>query len=197
MPTAVELAAHNAKLPPPLPEPAAEDFESACSDELSTPPTAPGTPRNASLAAPGKVPNFAARASVAADLATKEATKPTRAAKAHEAPEAEAAPSMGIFIATIIGYITMIGWGLIREGFRAVFVADPDLQPTEGFAKLATGATDFFSRRVYRRIRDCWNRPINTRAGRVIGVMERKSDPGNRKFELTGNTIPCVNLASY
>jgi serine palmitoyltransferase len=99
-------------------------------------------------------------------------------------------------VLTILSYALMIFWGYIRDAFRCS-VPDADLAVANGSAPGLRGQDDFFSRRMYRRVRDCWNRPINTRAGRVIGVMERVSDHGNRQFKFTGNTIPCINLASY
>ena len=107
-----------------------------------------------------------------------------------------AEPQRATMLFTILSYAMMMLWGYIREAFRCIF-PDPKLAGRAGYAPLLRGSDDFFSRRMYRRVRDCWNRPLNTRAGRVIGVMERKSDPGNRKFELTGRTIPCINFASY
>jgi serine palmitoyltransferase len=99
-------------------------------------------------------------------------------------------------IIVILNYALMMMWGYIREGFRYLF-PDPDLAVSKGYAPLLRGSDDFFSRRMYRRVRDCWNRPINTRAGRVIGVMERVSDSSNKTFTFTGKTIPAINLASY
>ena len=112
-------------------------------------------------------------------------------------PEPTAAPSTLVFVLTVWSYFIAISWGYARDLFRRFICADAARQPAPGFAPLASGVSDFFSRRVYRRVCDCFCRPVNTRAGRVIGVMERKSDPGNKHFELTGRTIPCVNLASY
>lgn len=99
---------------------------------------------------------------------------------------------------TIVSYAILMMWGYIREAFRLV-VKDQDTTNTAppGYARIYRGSDDFFSRRIIRRVRDCLNRPINTRAGRIIGVMERRSDEGNKNFEFTGRTIPCINLASY
>jgi serine palmitoyltransferase len=123
--------------------------------------------------------------------------KPDAKAKPQKKRHATAAPTPLIFALTTWAFILAAGWGFVRDLFRRYVWADPELQPKDGYARLATGMTDFFSRRMYRRLRDCFNVPINTRAGRVIGVMERTADAGNKHFEFTGNTIPCVNLASY
>ena len=57
---------------------------------------------------------------------------------------------------------------------------------------------DFFSRRMYRRISDCWNRPIaGPPLAGTVAVMLRSSCDGNATFEPTGDIVKCVNLGSY
>jgi serine palmitoyltransferase len=167
-----------------------ESFHSTCSMEKSTPPTAPGTPRAAfdldSPASPVELgkPNF--------PLTEKASAAPAPQTKRHFT----AAPTRLLAFITIVNYAVVLVWAYIRESCRWI-VPDPELQPPEGYAKLTSGESDFFSRRFYRRIRDCWNRPINTRASRVIGVMERESKDYNKTFQYTGKTIPAINFASY
>lgn len=84
----------------------------------------------------------------------------------------------------------------VRERYRKLF-PKPDPCRREGYAPLVKDFDDFWNRRFYRRIRDCWNRPIDSRPSRVIGVMERVSHDRNATFEFTGNILPCVNLSSY
>jgi len=122
------------------------------------------------------------------------ATKRAKTRKKYDANEGTVGRITMIFV--MLNYTLMMLWGYIREGFRWFF-PDRELKAPDGYAPLLRGSDDFFSRRMYRRVRDCWNRPINTRAGRVIGVMERTSDSGNKKFAMTGATIPCINLSSY
>jgi serine palmitoyltransferase len=55
----------------------------------------------------------------------------------------------------------------------------------------------FFTRRMYHRLQDCWNRPIASGPGAHIDVMERVSSDGNYTLQTTGNTIRCLNLGSY
>eukprot|EP01062_Namystynia_karyoxenos_P020609 TRINITY_DN17800_c0_g1_i1.p1 TRINITY_DN17800_c0_g1~~TRINITY_DN17800_c0_g1_i1.p1 ORF type:complete len:574 (+),score=154.97 TRINITY_DN17800_c0_g1_i1:105-1724(+) len=97
---------------------------------------------------------------------------------------------------TYLGYGVLIFMGYVRELFRQFFPQRKRAVP-EGYAPLTRDFGDFFTRRLYTRIRDCWNRPINTRPGARIGVMERKSDDYNVTFQFTNRTIPCINLASY
>jgi len=50
------------------------------------------------------------------------------------------------------------------------------LTPKEqGYAPLFSDFDSFYTRRLYQRIRDCWNRPITGVPGRHITVLERES----------------------
>lgn len=60
-----------------------------------------------------------------------------------------------------------------------------------------TGYDSFFTRRLYRRIRDCWNRPTTGVAGKYIHVKVRQSSDYNASFENTGEIRKCYNLSSY
>lgn len=77
----------------------------------------------------------------------------------------------------------------------------------------------FYTRNLYRRIRDCWNRPITGVPGGFFDILERMSDDGNwtfrfvvvlchwsvhwklsitvRCFRLTNCKLHCLNLGSY
>eukprot|EP01061_Rhynchopus_euleeides_P011666 TRINITY_DN21236_c1_g3_i1.p2 TRINITY_DN21236_c1_g3~~TRINITY_DN21236_c1_g3_i1.p2 ORF type:complete len:490 (+),score=228.84 TRINITY_DN21236_c1_g3_i1:252-1721(+) len=101
-----------------------------------------------------------------------------------------------ISFTTYLGYGVLMLMGYVREFFRQFFPAKSRFTPP-GYAPLLRDFDDFYTRRLYYRIRDCWNRPINTRPGSRFGVMERHSDDYNLTFKMTGKTIPCINLASY
>ena len=40
----------------------------------------------------------------------------------------------------------------------------------------------FYTRNLYRRVRDCWNRPICSVPGAEVDVMERRSDDNGWSF---------------
>ncbi len=56
---------------------------------------------------------------------------------------------------------------------------------------------NFFTRRMYHRVQDCWNRPIASSPGSQIDVVERESHDGNMTLVPTGKLRRCVNLGSY
>lgn len=97
---------------------------------------------------------------------------------------------------TYLSYAIIMLFGYTREFFR-LFFPKAGRAVSPGYAPLVRDYDDFFQRRLYRRIRDCWNRPIDSRPSRVIGVLERISKDYNATFEFTGRTIPCTNLGSY
>ncbi|KAI9315568.1 pyridoxal phosphate-dependent transferase [Dichotomocladium elegans] len=71
------------------------------------------------------------------------------------------------------------------------------LRTTDGYAPLVSDFDSFYSRRLYMRIRDCWNRPVTGVAGRTIKLLDRVSHDFNKTFSLTGTTTDAINLASY
>lgn len=69
---------------------------------------------------------------------------------------------------------------------------------TKGHGQLLKSWESFFTRRMYHRIQDCWNRPIcSAPSARSIEVMERDSQNYNCTLQTTGRTTACLNLGSY
>lgn len=42
---------------------------------------------------------------------------------------------------------------------------------------------NFYTRRLYHRIQDCWNRPVGSSPGAHITVMERDTKDGNKTLK--------------
>lgn len=55
----------------------------------------------------------------------------------------------------------------------------------------------FYTRNLYTRIRDCFNRPICSVPGAIIKIIERVSDDCNWTFKRSGRLIEALNLGSY
>ena len=72
---------------------------------------------------------------------------------------------------------------------------DKSLKP--GYGVLFKSWESFFTRRLFHRVQDCWNRPIASSPGAHIQVMERVTRDGNKSFQTTGNLIPAMNVGSY
>lgn len=123
--------------------------------------------------------------------------RPRRPAEdGHE--ELEEAP-LPVLITTYLGYLILILFGHIRDFFGKIFrkAKYAHLKEADGYAPLTSDFESFYTRRLYTRIRDCWNRPITGVPGRTLHLLERKSDDYNNSFRLLGTTREVLNLSSY
>mmetsp|Transcript_23069 Transcript_23069/g.56902 ORF Transcript_23069/g.56902 Transcript_23069/m.56902 type:complete len:601 (-) Transcript_23069:120-1922(-) len=95
---------------------------------------------------------------------------------------------------TYLGYAVLILCGHIRDLFANIFghgrylrrktpYSSDNLQV---FAPLLKSWENFYTRRLYHRIQDCFNRPIASSPGASIQVLERVSDNGTKTLELLG-----------
>jgi len=101
-----------------------------------------------------------------------------------------------------LGWILMMAIGHIRDFLDSVgdVVLRRRAEALEGGAgAIVADAQDFYSRRLYMRIVDIFNRPISSAPGSWIDVMERErtGDPCRTHPTCTGRTIRCLNLGSY
>ncbi|KAL0601923.1 Serine palmitoyltransferase 2 [Plecturocebus cupreus] len=66
------------------------------------------------------------------------------------------------------------------------------------FVSLYQDFENFYTRNLYMRIRDNWNRPICSVPGARVDIMERQSHDYNWSFKYTGNIIKgVINMGSY
>lgn len=108
-------------------------------------------------------------------------------------------PSIGSFTAftCYFSFGLLILLGKIRDALTACFRCGRKKKVDDGYAPLLADWENFYTRHLYRRLDDCWNRPISSCPGSHIEVMERKRDGIWGENMLTGKTIPCLNLGSY
>lgn len=105
-----------------------------------------------------------------------------------------------IAVLTYLGYAVLVVIGHIRDFLRSVGIekikscTEPKLQ---GFVPLYQSWESFYTRNLYRRIRDCWNRPICSVAGAEMDVLERASPDNGWNFNLTGKKLHVLNFGSY
>ncbi|TBU18232.1 serine palmitoyltransferase [Hamiltosporidium tvaerminnensis] len=107
--------------------------------------------------------------------------------------------SMSTYISTYLSYFILIIYGHIRDRIGKVFCPKKykKFYRENDMAPLYTDLESFFVRRLYTRIKDCWNRPITGVPGRIITVLERFSEDENETFKFTGNKMDLLNFASY
>ncbi|XP_051578487.1 serine palmitoyltransferase 2 isoform X2 [Myxocyprinus asiaticus] len=71
-------------------------------------------------------------------------------------------------------------------------------QDKKDFVPLYQDFENFYTRNLYMRIRDSWNRPICSVPGAKFDLVERSSNDYNWTFEYTGGVVKdVINLGSY
>jgi serine palmitoyltransferase len=115
-----------------------------------------------------------------------------------EVENLEEAP-LFILITTYLGYLILIIFGHLRDfvGKRINPKAYQYLLEYKGYAPLVSDFDSFYSRRLYQRVRDVFNRPVTNVPGRKITVLHRYSLDGNKTFQFTGKSKDCINASSY
>ncbi|XP_063699304.1 serine palmitoyltransferase 2 [Culicoides brevitarsis] len=96
---------------------------------------------------------------------------------------------------TYLGFYLLMILGYINQLFFAPKVAKEEHR--DGYVPLYDSFERFYLRYVYRRVRDCWNRPICSVPGARVTVKERVTHDYGWSFEFTGREIDCLNLGSY
>ncbi|EKX33302.1 hypothetical protein GUITHDRAFT_98377 [Guillardia theta CCMP2712] len=105
-------------------------------------------------------------------------------------------------LTTYFSYAILMVFGTLRDAvFNVMCVVDPGRyrSPTpKGFAKLMNDFQDFYTRRLYHRIQDCFNRPISSAPGAWIDVIEREfANAEMSTMRHTGSHVTALNLSSY
>jgi len=101
---------------------------------------------------------------------------------------------------TYICYAVLNIFGWLRDFLRRTGIEKrqgAQDNNTPDFVPLYSSYESFYTRNVYMRIRDCFNRPICSVPGAEIELLERKTDDYNWSFYYTGNKIKALNMGSY
>ena len=102
---------------------------------------------------------------------------------------------------TYYNYVVLIIFGYLRDllrraGFERRFDAIESLQ-MKNFAPLYSSFEGFYTRNIYMRVRDTFNRPICSVPGGTFNEMVRVSYDSNRTFHVTEKRQKLINLGSY
>jgi len=116
----------------------------------------------------------------------------------HEAPRIPLFTAIG----TYFGYALLMLVGHVRDFISKLErVYKPRKSSTQsinaGYAPIVSDFEDFYTRRLYDRINDCWNRPIASNPGAYIDVLSRTAHIYGQQLKLTGEKTHCLNLGSY
>lgn len=116
-----------------------------------------------------------------------------------EAP-IEDEPPYYFFLTTYVSYLLLIVLGHIRDFFGKRFGDKKHYNPLKvqnGYAPLTDDFDSFYTRRLKRRLDDCFARPTIGVPGRYITLMDRKSDDFNLNYKFTGTYTETLNMSSY
>ncbi|EOY22596.1 Long chain base2 isoform 1 [Theobroma cacao] len=99
-------------------------------------------------------------------------------------------------LTTYFSYGLLFAFGQFRDFFRKIFDwwHASNLQ---GYAPICLGLEDFYFRRLYHRIQDCFGRPISSAPDAWFDVVERYSNDNNKTMKRTDKINRCLNLGSY
>ncbi|KAJ4973965.1 hypothetical protein NE237_007139 [Protea cynaroides] len=99
-------------------------------------------------------------------------------------------------ITTYFSYGIYFSLGQLRDLFRKIidWRKPDDLQ---GYAPICLGLEDFYVRRLYLRIQDCFGRPIAGAPDAWFDVVERYTTDNFKTIKRTSKTTRCLNLGSY
>jgi serine palmitoyltransferase len=110
-------------------------------------------------------------------------------------------PDISFFTAflTYLSYVMLIIVGHLRDFFASLtgITRYEGVRTKKGYSVLLKSWESFFTRRLYHRVQDCWNRPICSNPGSYFDVMERASEDENCTLHTTGKILRCLNLGSY
>ncbi|KAE8586112.1 hypothetical protein XENTR_v10021555 [Xenopus tropicalis] len=109
---------------------------------------------------------------------------------------------MLVAVLTYMGYGILTLFGYLRDFLRTwkiekCHIATERVEQKD-FVPLYQDFENFYTRNLYMRIRDNWNRPVCSVPGERIDVMERFTDDYNWTFKFTGRVIKgVINMGSY
>ncbi|KAK7142565.1 hypothetical protein R3I94_012046 [Phoxinus phoxinus] len=109
---------------------------------------------------------------------------------------------MLVAVLTYMGYGILTIFGYLRDFMREWKIEKCHIarerEEQKDFVPLYQDFENFYTRNLYMRIRDSWNRPICGVPGAKFDLVERSSKDYNWTFEYTGRVVKnVINLGSY
>ncbi|MEQ2296570.1 serine palmitoyltransferase, long chain base subunit [Ameca splendens] len=110
-------------------------------------------------------------------------------------------PPMYVAVMTYLGFGIVTLFGYLRDFLRAVGLEKchvaQEREEQKDFTPLYQDFENFYTRNLYMRVRDNWNRPICSLPGPVFDLMERVSDDYNWTFRYFNPTISVSPLTPH
>ncbi|KAM9315704.1 serine palmitoyltransferase 3-like [Gastrophryne carolinensis] len=107
-----------------------------------------------------------------------------------------------VAVLTYIGFGVVTLFGYLRDFLRACGLEKCQMaaerEEQKDFVPLYQDFENFYTRNLYMRVRDNWNRPICSMPGPTFDLMERLTDDYNWTYRYTGKAIKgVINMGSY
>lgn len=107
-------------------------------------------------------------------------------------------PPLFVALASYASWLVLFLFGHMRDFYRKkIWGGRSAAKQKEGYAPIRQDYEDFYTRRMYYRIHDTFNRPICSAPDAWIDVMRRTPVDGQKPLRLTGSSQRCLNLGSY
>ncbi|KAG9336664.1 hypothetical protein JZ751_003011 [Albula glossodonta] len=109
---------------------------------------------------------------------------------------------MLVAVLTYMGYGILTIFGYLRDFLREWKIEKCHIarerEEQKDFVPLYQDFENFYTRNLYMRIRDSWNRPICSVPGAKVDLVERVSHDYNWTFDYTGRVVKdVINMGSY
>ncbi|XP_053330299.1 serine palmitoyltransferase 2 [Spea bombifrons] len=109
---------------------------------------------------------------------------------------------MFVAVLTYMGYGILTLFGYLRDFLRAWKIEKchnaTEREEQKDFVPLYQDFENFYTRNLYMRIRDNWNRPVSGVPGERVDILEQYTDDYNWTFKFTGRVIKgVINMGSY
>ncbi|KAL7603016.1 hypothetical protein Lser_V15G17488 [Lactuca serriola] len=99
-------------------------------------------------------------------------------------------------LTTYFSYGLLFAFGQLHDFFRR-FIDWWKASNLQDYAPICLGLEDFYIRRLYLRIQDCFGRPISSPPDAWFDVVERVSNDNNKTLKRTTKVSRCLYLGSY
>ncbi|KIY45207.1 serine palmitoyltransferase 2 [Fistulina hepatica ATCC 64428] len=108
-------------------------------------------------------------------------------------------PPYYILFTTYISFIIVIFLGHLADFLGKRFHASEfmHLAPHDGYAPLTSDFDSFYTRRLKKRLDECFSQPVTGVAGRTIVILNRISTNWNATQQPTGQRTRALNISSY
>ncbi|KDN35944.1 PLP-dependent transferase [Tilletiaria anomala UBC 951] len=111
----------------------------------------------------------------------------------------EEEPSYVIVLMTYLSYLVLICFGHMRDFIGRKFLPQSyiHLMESNGYAPLNSDFDSFYTRRLKKRMDDCFSRPVTGVCGRTVLLLDRVSADYHDSFSFTGKQTRALNVSAY